>query len=345
MRTTVAYRHAASAGDGDALVRLCSNESAYGPLPSVVAAIDEATTALHRYPDPACTDLRHDLAARLGAPSDLIHVGPGSGAVLTQLALATVSTGEQIVCPWPSFELYPILAQLADGELVRVPLRHHVADLDAVAERVGPRTRMVLLANPNNPTSTAVELAAVERLLDTMPQHALLVVDEAYADFSADAPQTGLPALVADRANLVVTRTFSKLHGLASLRIGYCVADPAVIASISKLPPPFAVNGLAQAAALASLAAGRELSARRHEMVAQRRRLVAAIRAGGWEVPAPAGNFVWVAAGRRAGALGASLESAGILARVFDGEGVRITVGTAIETTLVVEAFPDQEDL
>jgi histidinol-phosphate aminotransferase len=346
VRSTVAYRYADPVGEGDdGLVRLCSNESAYGPLAPVEAAIAEATSAVHRYPDPACTDLRDELSERLGVPSDLIYVGPGSGAVLTQLALATVSAGEQIVSPWPSFELYAILAQLAEAELVKVPLRGHTADLDAVARCVGEHTRLVMLANPNNPTSTAVSGHDVERLLAAVPENVLVVVDEAYADFSIEAPETGLPALVPTRPNLVVTRTFSKLHGLASLRIGYGVADPTVIASIAKLPPPFAVNGLAQAAASASLAAEPELAARRREMVAQRTRLVAAIRERGWEVPEPAGNFMWVAAGVRAESLGAALMRAGLLARVFAGEGVRITVGTAAETTLAVDAFAAEEEL
>jgi histidinol-phosphate aminotransferase len=346
VRSTVTYRYARAVDDGAApSIRLSSNESAFGPLPSVVAAISHATTAVHRYPDPECTDLRAALAPRLGVPTDLIYVGPGSAAVLTQLVLATVSDGDRIVCPWPSFELYPILAQLAGGEFVRVPLRHHTVDTRAVAARLDDRCRIVVVANPNNPTGTAVPPTDVVNLLGQLPPGCLLVVDEAYADFSLTAPETGLPALVAAHPNLVVTRTFSKLHGLASLRIGYCVADPAVIKSISRLPPPFAVNGLAQAAALASLAAETELDERRREMVVERDRLVAAIRRRGWEVPDPVGNFVWIPTPRHAAALGDCLEAAGILTRVFDGDGVRITVGTAADTACVADAFPTQEEL
>ena len=197
-----------------------------------------------------------------------------------------------------------------------------------------------MLANPNNPTGTVLPASSVVGLLDRLPADCLLVVDEAYADFSIDAPETGLPRLVLERPNLVVTRTFSKLHGLASLRIGYCVAGVPVIELLGRLPPPFAVSGLAQAAALASLAAESELAARRRETVAQRTRLVAALRGRGWIVPEPAGNFVWVAAGAAAGGLARHLEQEGILTRLFDGDGVRITVGTADDTDRVITVFP-----
>jgi histidinol-phosphate aminotransferase len=351
MRTLRTYRPGRTVSDVVAqrglenAVKLSSNESAFGPLPTVIAAINAACNDIARYPDPTCRVLRTILAEQLGVGEDNVYVGPGSASVLTQLTLAAIEPGDNITMPWPSFELYPILADLAGATVTQVPLVEHTAHL--VAIEATPNTRMIIVANPNNPTATVVPIDHIVELIERAPTSTLVVIDEAYADFDVEQPESGLPAMIHRYPNLVVLRTFSKLHGLASLRIGYCVASPEVIELMNRLPPPFAVNGLALAAAIASLGAETELDERRCITAHERDRLVCGARALGWTVPEPRGNFVWLPT-HDAEAVGESLEALGIITRVLDG-GVRVTIGTPSENTAFLAALaritPPQGDL
>jgi histidinol-phosphate aminotransferase len=335
MRTLRTYRPGRTVSDVitqrglESALKLSSNESAFGPLPTVVAAISAACNDIARYPDPTCRALRTILAERLGVGIENVYVGPGSASVLTQLTLAAIEPGDNITLPWPSFELYPILADLSGATVTQVPLVEHTAHLAAI--ETSPQTRMIIVANPNNPTATVVPSDHIAALIERVPVSTLVVIDEAYADFNVEQPESGLPAMIDRYPNLVVLRTFSKLHGLASLRIGYCVASPEVIELMNRVPPPFAVNGLALAAAIASLEADDELDERRRITASERDRLVCGARDLGWTVPEPGGNFVWLPT-QRAAAIGESLEALGIITRVFDG-GIRVTIGTPSENT------------
>ncbi len=341
MRTLREYRPGRTVADVVAqrglehAVKLSSNESAFGPLPAVLDAIDAACRDIARYPDPTCRDLRTKLAGQIGVTIGSIFVGPGSAAVLTQLSLAALQPGDRVLVPWPSFELYPILADLAGATFVPVPLVDHTCDLTAIDTTVN--VRMVIVANPNNPTSTVVSVAEIEALLKRTHPSTLVVIDEAYADFNVAQPESGLPQLVDRYPNLVVLRTFSKLHGLASLRIGYCVASPMVIELMNRVPPPFAVNGLALAAASASLDEAPELDRRRRATAVQRDRLVAESRSLGWPAPDAGGNFVWLPCSD-ATALSEGLERRGIIARALDG-GLRVTIGTPEENEAFLAAL------
>jgi histidinol-phosphate aminotransferase len=197
--------------------------------------------------------------------------------------------------------------------------------------------RMVIVANPNNPTGTVIPVAEIEALLNRTHPSTLVVIDEAYADFNVAQPESGLPQLVDRYPNLVVLRTFSKLHGLASLRIGYCVASPMVIELMNQVPPPFAVNGLALAAASASLDEAPELDRRRRATAFERDRIVVGSRALGWPVPDAGGNFVWLPCPDSV-ALSEGLERLGIIARVLDG-GLRVTIGTPEENDAFLSAL------
>jgi histidinol-phosphate aminotransferase len=321
-------------------IKLASNENPYPPVPSVLEAIVTAASGLNRYADHRAMALRARLADVLGVEEAMVAVGCGSVGLLQQLALCYVDAGSEVVYPWRSFEAYPVFTQLAGGRAVTTPLRHEAFDLDAVAAAVTDRTRLVLLANPNNPTGTAVPTAAVEALADAVGPGTLVVLDEAYREFvTDDAVDDPLPRL-SQHPNLVVTRTFSKAHGLAGLRVGYLVAHPEVVATVDKALIPFAVNALAQAAALAALDAGDELEGRVALLRTERARVADAIGEAGWWAPDSQANFVWLPVGDAALGLTASLERRGVATRPFSGDGVRVSVGTPEENDRFLAGLP-----
>lgn len=322
-------------------VKLASNENPYPPLPSVARAIAEASDGLNRYADHRATALRERLGLELGLDPAMVSVGCGSVGLLQQLALCYVEAGSEVVYPWRSFEAYPVFTQLAGGREVTTPLVDEAFDLDAVAAAVTDRTRLVLLANPNNPTGTAVATAEVLALADAVGPDVLVVLDEAYREFVTDpAVSDPVPAL-ADHPNVVVTRTFSKAHGLAGLRVGYLLAHPDVVATVDKALIPFAVNGLAQVAALAALDGGEELEARLERLRAERHRVAAALVGDGWWLPPTQANFVWLPVGEASVALTAGLERRGVAVRPFAGDGVRVSIGTPAENDRFLAAFAE----
>ena len=318
--------------------KISSNENPYPPLPSVLDAVRDAATAMNRYPDMAVTALIEALAARLDVPAARISTGPGSVGVLDQLIRATCDDGDEVVFAWRSFEAYPILTTLAGARPVMVPLaagaRH---DLDAMAAAVTDRTRLVLVCTPNNPTGTTVGADELDRFLDRVPEDVLVVLDEAYLEFvtAPDAPDA--LALHRARANVVVLRTFSKAYGLAGLRVGYAVAHEPVAEALRKAALPFGVNSLAQVAARASLDATDELEVRVKELVAERERVVAALREQGWEVPDQEANFVWFDLGEDTPAFAVACEEAGLMVRPYATDGVRATVAEREANDRLVE--------
>ncbi|MGL5930840.1 MAG: histidinol-phosphate transaminase, partial [Dermatophilaceae bacterium] len=280
--------------------KISSNENPYPPLPSVLDAVREAASGMNRYPDMGVAALSAALAERLAVPVERVSTGPGSVGVLDQLVAATCDAGDEVVFAWRSFEAYPIVTTLAGAVPVQVPLapggRH---DLPAMARAVTPRTRLVLVCTPNNPTGTTVGAAELEAFLDDVPDDVLVVIDEAYLEFvtAPDAPDA--LAVQRSRPNVAVLRTFSKAYGLAGLRVGYAVAHEPVAAALRAAALPFGVNSLAQVAAVASLAAEDELAVRVKDLVDERERVVAALRAQGWELPEQQANFVWFGLGSR----------------------------------------------
>ena len=340
-----AYRPGRSAGMAmadhglDSAVKLASNELPLLPLPSVAKAIEAAISGTTRYPDHRATELRRALAERLGVDTARVTVGCGSVGLLQQLALAYAGPGDEVVYGWPSFEAYPVFVGTTGATPVPVPLRRQTLDAEAIAAALTPRTRLVLVANPNNPTGTALRRSDLLSLADALPDRCLLVVDEAYREFVTGADVPDALALLGDRPDVVVLRTFSKAHGLAALRIGYLVGDPEVVAALDKVLVPFAVNGLGQAAALASLAAPDELADRVGGVVAERGLVSSSLRSAGWMVPDAQANFVWLPAGDAAQPLATALERSGVVTRPFPGLGVRVTIGTAPENDRFITAL------
>ncbi len=337
VQALAAYRPGKSAKQAEAehgiadAIKLASNENPYQPVPSVVAAIEAAATGVNRYADHRAMALRERLASWLSLSPEQIAVGCGSVGLLQQLCLTYIDPGDEVVYPWPSFEAYPINVKMMGGVPVLVDLVDHAFDLDAVAAAVTPKTKIVMLATPNNPTGTAVSTADLGAFLAKIPSDVIVLVDEAYREFTD--PKFGDPVtdLVPNHRNVIVSRTLSKAYGLAGLRVGYAVADPDVVAELDKVLLAFAVNGLAQAGALAALDSLDEIQPNIDRVLAERERLIAELAEAGWALPDAQANFVYIPIGDATEDIAAKLEQEGVVIRPFPGEGIRVTVGTKEE--------------
>ncbi|MFE7032504.1 histidinol-phosphate transaminase [Streptomyces sp. NPDC057621] len=317
-----------AAADGPVAYKLSSNENPYPPLPGVLESVTAAVGAFNRYPDMACTGLMAELADRFGVPLTHLATGTGSVGVAQQLVQATSGPGDEVIYAWRSFEAYPIITRVSGATPVQVPLTPgDVHDLDAMADAITDRTRLIFVCNPNNPTGTAVRRAELERFLDRVPGDVLVVLDEAYREFVRDAEVPDGVELYRERPNVCVLRTFSKAYGLAGLRVGFAIAHEPVAAALRKTAVPFGVSQLAQDAAVASLRAEDELLGRVGSLVSERTRVVETLRGQGWTVPDTQANFVWLRLGERTADFAAVCERAGVVVRPFAGEGVRVTVG------------------
>ena len=302
----------AAAPGGVTAYKLSSNENPYGPLPSVLAAIEDAAATVNRYPDMAVTALTARLAKALDVPAECIATGTGSVAVLAQIVNAACDAGDEVVFAWRSFEAYPIVTQLAGAKPIMVGLdeqaRHR---LDAMFAAITDRTRVILVCTPNNPTGPCVHQAELEAFLDKVPSDVIVVVDEAYVEFVRDPEAVRGLDVWRHRPNVVVLRTFSKAYGLAGLRVGYAVAHPPVAAALRKTATPFGVNSVAQVAAIASLDAFDELNERVESLVAERDRVVQALADQGWKLPQSDANFVWFPLGADSTAFSQACAEAG----------------------------------
>ncbi len=306
---------------------LASNESPYGLLPSVAETISGLTGGVSRYPDMASARLVEAIAAHHDVSPDRVAVGAGSVEVVGQIAAAVVDSGDEVVFGWRAFEAYPIITAVVGGVAVKVPLRDDVHDLDAMADSVTERTRLVLVCNPNNPTATALGADALTSFLDRVPSDVVVVIDEAYHHYTDPSLVPDALAVFGDRPNVIVTRTFSKAYALAGLRVGYCVGVPEVIAAVRKTQVPFSVSGLAQECAIAALGDDAEVERRAALTVDERERVAKSLNAAGYDVPPSQANFVWLPLGDDSAAFGQHCEAGGVIVRPFAGDGVRVTIG------------------
>lgn len=314
-------------------IKLASNETVFGPLPSVRAAIDRATDTVNRYPDNGCVQLKAALARHLGPDFAPEHVAVGCGSVslCQQLVQVTASVGDEVVFGWRSFELYPPQVRVAGAIPIQVPLTDHTFDLYAMLATVTDRTRLIFVCNPNNPTSTVVGPDALARFVEAVPAHILIAIDEAYVEYIRDGMRPDSLGLVRAHNNVVVLRTFSKAYGLAGLRIGYAIGHPDVITALDKVYVPFTVSSIGQAAAIASLDAADELLARTDTVVAERARVSAELRAAGFTLPPSQANFVWLPLGSRTQDFVEQAADARIVVRPYGTDGVRVTVAAPEE--------------
>ena len=333
------------------LVELGSNENPYGASPKAKQAIVDGLAGIHIYPDPLGGDLKRALADHHGiAPANLL-LGNGSHELLMQFAQVFAGPGDEVVASKFGFAVYALAAQATGAELRLAPPhpREHAMprghDLAALLEAIGPRTKLVYIANPNNPTGTWFGAQAFADFLARVPERVIVVVDEAYAEF-VDAPDyaSALP-LIARHSNLVVTRTFSKAYALAGLRVGFAVADAGLVAVMERVRESFNVNALGLAAAEAALADAAHLRASIEGNAAQREALTAALRARGWKVSPSQTNFLLVEFGPDAARLEAALIQRGIVLRPMAGYGLgeclRITVGTEAENARLLAVLDE----
>jgi histidinol-phosphate aminotransferase len=317
------------------IIKLASNENALGPSPKGIAAMCEAAGRVHYYPEGSCHELRQAVAKRLGVPPESLVFGNGSDDIIHNIGLAYLMPGDEIVQADVTFSQYETAARLNRAVSVKAPLRKWTHDLSAMADLITKRTRVVFIANPNNPTGTAVTKADVTAFMARVPDHVLVVFDEAYYEYveSPDYPQT-IPYVLEGR-NVMVLRTFSKAYGLAGLRVGYGVTRPEIATNIDRVREPFNVSVVAQAAAQAALDDAEHLARSTAANAAGKRQFAVAFdRLGLRHAPSEA-NFVWVDLGRPCVPVFQALLRRGVIVRTGDIFGepncIRVTTGTVSE--------------
>jgi histidinol-phosphate aminotransferase len=321
-------------------VKLASNEVPFGPLPGVAEAVAAAMGDSSRYADHDSDDLAAAFAATIGLTRERVAVGPGSVGLLQQLTLAYAGPDDEVVYPWPSFIAYPQFSGVVAATRVVVPLRRFSIDVDTVLAAITPRTRIIFIANPNNPISGAIRRADLERLLCEAPADCLVVVDEAYREFVTGADVPDALDYLGEHPNLVVLRTFSKAYGMAGMRVGFLIGEPVVVGAVYATMIPFAVNGPAQAAAMVAMVQVDEVRRRCAIIVAERQRVAQVLRRRGLGVPESQGNFWWLPAGGRSGEIAVALEQRGVVVRPFP-TGIRVTVSVPEENAAFLDALAD----
>ena len=287
------------AADGYALgpevALLASNETPYPPLPAVREAVAAALNGVNRYPDPSNARLRRALSDRYDVPAARIAVGNGSCDVLLAAGDALLEPGAEVVYAWPSFSVYPHLAAASGGRAIEVPVTdRHEHDFEAMLREVTVATRLVIVCNPNNPTSTALPLDDIAAFVDAVPKHAAVILDEAYCEFNLlDDPDASV-ALLDRHPNLVLLRTFSKAYGLCGLRVGYALCGSAeFVNAVNAVRQPFYCNVAAQAAAIAALGSQDEIANRVETNLAERMGLDSGLRRLGLDPAESQANFIW----------------------------------------------------
>ena len=309
-----------------------SNENPYEPLPEVVAAVAVAASRMNRYPDPLASEMTHALAQHFGVSEDEVSTGTGSVGILGQLVQATVDAGDEVMFAWRSFEAYPIVTAIGGGVSVPIPLKNESHDLDAMAGAITPRTRLIFICTPNNPTGTVVKQQDFDDFITKVPSDVLVVIDEAYNEFVRDPQALNGLETYRKHTNVAVLRSFAKAYGLAGLRVGACIARPEVTEALRKTAVPFGVSEMAQVAVMTSLKHQDTLRERVDQIVQQRQRIIDAIHNLGITVADQQANFVWLRLAEKTADFVAQCDDAGVVVRPFlegdaQGAGVRITVG------------------
>lgn len=327
------------------VIKLASNEGPFPPFPAALEAMADAAHDLNRYPDGGAYRLHEALAARHGVAFDQVCAGSGADGCIDMLSQAVLDPGDEIVCCWPSFPSYLIYASKQGAVPRTVPLRDHRYDLDAMLDVVGPRTKLVYVCHPNNPTGTMNTRDELDAFFERVPEHVLVVIDQAYFEY-IDRPDypDAVEEYVKRGRRVLVLRTFSKIYGLAGLRVGYAVGPREVCAAMTKTRRPFDVTTTAQVAALASLGDPGEIARRRRLNAEGLVRLAATLEEHGLEPAAGAvGNFLYVDTGEDARPLYERLLTEGVIVRPLHGFGapnaIRISVGTPEENDFFAAAL------
>lgn len=330
--------------DPAGIIKLASNENPLGPSPRAIAAMQRILPHLHLYPDGNAFQLRQRLAAKLRIRPEQLILGNGSNEIIEFVGHALMRPSADVVVSEYCFAIYPIIAAMMGANLITVPAREHGHDLPAMARAITPATTVMFVAQPNNPTGTLASAEEVLALVQSVPPSVLLVMDEAYYEF-LEEPLDLLPRIRSGtQPNLLLMRTFSKIHGLAGLRLGYGIGVPSLIASLEKVRQPFNINALAQAAAVAALDDTDHIQRTRENNREGLKYLQGALKAMGLTVVPSAANFVLVNVGDGQRVF-LELQKRGIITRPMGGYGlpafIRISVGTPEENTRCIAALKE----
>jgi len=327
------------------VVKLASNEGPLGPFPDALVALERSAHSLNRYPDGGAYRLRSALAERHSVPFEELAIGSGADGLIDGISQAVLDAGDEVVLGWPSFPSYAIYARKLGAEPVQIPLRDHRYDLEALLNAVTDRTKLVYVCHPNNPTGTINTRAQLDAYFDAVPPHVLTVLDQAYFEYIDDSDYVdGIEEYVKAGRRVIVLRTFSKIYGLAGLRVGYGVGPAELVTALGKTRRAFDLTTAAQEAALASLNDTAEVERRRAANLEGRTELERILRDAGYNVVGPAaGNFLFVDLGEDAQPWFEALLREGVIVRPLAGFGapqaVRVTVGTREEHAFLAKAL------
>lgn len=330
-------------------VKMASNENALGPSPKAVKAVQKALSNLHRYPEGGCHYLRQKLARRLGVAEGELVFGNGSDELLVFAVRAFAGQGDEVVIANPTFLIYEIASAVEGAAVIRVPMKNFRYDLDAMRAKITPRTKLIFIANPDNPVGTYISAKALENFLRFVPKQVIVVLDEAYYDFARikkDYPES--LKLLKEYKNLIVTRTFSKAYGLAGLRVGYSVSHPDIAAALNKVREPFNVNSLAQAAAVAALDDVSFLKKTVKTVNDGRAFLTKELKKMRFEPVDTVTNFILFDMKQDAQGIYEALLRQGVIVRPMNGWGLktflRVTIGTAKDNKRFLKALKNSID-
>jgi histidinol-phosphate aminotransferase len=329
-----------AAVNGLTAFKLSSNENAHPPLPGVLAAITKAALEINRYPDPFCGELTKAIAEKFDVSIDEIATGTGSVGVCQQIIQAIAGAGDEVMYAWRSFEAYPIITTIAGATNVAVPLTSSGQhDLAAMLAAITPKTRVIFVCTPNNPTGGIVTQQQITKFLAQVPTEILVVIDEAYVEFNCDPDAIDGIATMKANTNVGVLRTFSKAYGLAGLRVGYFIGPKHVAEAVRKTAVPFGVSNIAQTAAVASLENESELFERVEQVIALRTWFESELTKLGFDLPVSQANFVWLPLGDRTPDFVTKSEGIAVAIRPFPGEGVRISIGEQAGLDRILEVI------
>jgi len=325
------------------VIKMASNENPLGAAPLAKQAIMKYLDDIHLYPDSSCYDLKAKLASKLNIGPDCIAVGNGSDEILKMLAEAFINPDDEVILPYPTFSEYEFVGTVMGAKCIKVPLRNNTHDLKAMLEHVNPRTKVIVICNPNNPTGTIVSGQALREFAKELPQDVLLVVDEAYSEYVDHPDYESAQGILGYRPQTMVLRTFSKLYGLAALRLGYGISSPEIIQTLEKVREPFNVNSLAQYAGMAALDDVEHMASSLELNRSGKAYLYQALAEMGLNYTPTEANFIFIDLGRDAGMVFRNMLNKGVIIRSCESFGcptcIRVTIGTMEQNQRFIQAL------
>ncbi|MGI6435793.1 MAG: histidinol-phosphate transaminase [Syntrophomonadaceae bacterium] len=327
----------------DDVIKMASNENPLGPSPLAIQAVMEHLGEMHFYPDGSCRDLKEKLASRLQINPDCLIIGNGSDEILKLIATAFINPGDEVILPQPTFSEYEFCATVMGAVCRPVPLVNNTHDLTGMLGAINAKTKLIFICNPNNPTGTVVSAAALDEFMDRVPQDILVVIDEAYSEYVENPDYGSGQLLLGKRPQTIILRTFSKLYGLAALRLGYGIGNPAIISALGRVKEPFNVNSLAQHAGMAALDDEKHIAQSLGLNRSGKDYLYQALAALGLAYTPTEANFIFVDTGQDAGQVFQGMLRLGVIIRSCDVFGcptaIRVTIGTAEQNQRFVAAL------